>query len=38
MKNRKILNHHHSLGKKETYDYNVTKKQKDNNKNNTDNE
>ena len=32
MKNRKILNHHHLIGKTKTYDYNVTKKQKDNNK------
>ena len=34
-KNRKILNHNHSIGKTKTYCYNVTKKQKDNNKKNT---
>ena len=36
-KNRKILNHNHSIGKTKTYGYNVTKKQKDNNKKNTGN-
>ena len=36
-KNRKILNHHHSIDRTKTYDYNVTRKQKDNNKKNTGN-
>ena len=35
MKNRKILNRHHSIGRTKTYDYNVTRKQKDINKKNT---
>ena len=38
MKNKKILNHHHSIYRTKIYDYNVTKKQKDNNKKNTGNE
>ena len=33
-KNRKILNHHHSIGRTKRYDYNATRKQKDNNKKN----
>ena len=36
MKNRKIY-HHHSIGRKKTYDYNVTRKQRDNYKKNTGN-
>ena len=34
-KNRKILNYNHSIGRTKTYDYNVTRKQKDINKKNT---
>ena len=37
-KNRVILNHHHSLVRIKTNDYNVARKQKDNNKKNTVNE
>ena len=38
MKNRNILNHDHSTGRTKIYDYNVTRKQIDNNKKNTGNE
>ena len=33
-KKRKILNHHHLIGRTKTHDCNVTRKQKDNNKKN----
>ena len=37
-KNRKMIDHHHSIDRTKTFDYNVTRKQNDNNKNNTSNE